>query len=250
MLDFLGIGAQKAGTTWLYEMLSAHPQVHFPLGKEVHHWSRPGAKAEESYFAAWVGAPRHVRCGEITPSYSLLPVETIRAIRSFNPDMRVIFVMRNPIERAWSSALMALDRAGMLFEEASDAWFEDHFRSSGSIGRGDYESTLRRWRAVFPEEQILLLRFEEVGVFPSGLLDACARHLEVDVAPFRALPKDVVCRQVFRGPGKAMRPSLRAVLDALYRDRISALADYLGADLGAWLLDDRLHSQSDRANRD
>jgi hypothetical protein len=145
MLDFLGIGAQKAGTTWLYEQLKRHSQLAFPLGKEAHFWNRPH---DPITIARYVGrfADLTAVAGEITPAYGILPVEIIREIHQQAPRLRLIYLIRNPIERAWSAALMALQRAEMTIDEASDAWFSDHFHSAGSRQRGDYETCLRTWR--------------------------------------------------------------------------------------------------------
>ena len=146
MLDFLGIGAQKAGTTWLYEMLCQHPQLAFPGGKEMHFWDAGRSRGLEWYRSCFnVGEKKN---GEITPAYAMLPVETIREIHALNPALRVIYILRNPIDRAWSSARMALERAEMTLAEASDQWFVDHFLSQGSLRRGDYESCIRHWRQV------------------------------------------------------------------------------------------------------
>src|SRR5258706_3186219 len=129
MLDFLGIGAQKAGTTWLHEALSLHPALRFPGGKEVHFWDWHRARGVDWYRGLFGAAAPGVKNGEITPAYALLPVEAIREIREINPALRVIYTLRNPLERAWSAALMVLQRGGMTLEEASDQWFIDHFRS-------------------------------------------------------------------------------------------------------------------------
>jgi hypothetical protein len=180
MLDFLGIGAQKCGTSWLYEHLRLHPQIRFPGGKEIHYWDQPGDRPL-SWYTDLFGQPAgYVRQGEITPAYAILAVETIRRIRELFPEVRLLFLIRNPIERAWSSALMALTRAELSLDEASDQWLIDHFRSRGSLARGDYEQCLRNWLSVFPREQLLLERFEQIWDDPIALLQSCAAHIRVD----------------------------------------------------------------------
>lgn len=232
MLTFLGIGAQKAGTTWLYAQLNKHPQIGFPGGKEIHFWDRLDDPNRIPAYLARFGDPTQ-RQGEITPAYALLPVDVITRIRRVAPEVKLFYLLRNPIERAWSSALMALGRAEMTFEEASDAWFVDHFRSSGSLRRGDYASCIRNWRQVFPTEQLLLLRHEAIRTEPEALLRQCCRHLGV-AAPDADLLAG--CRErVFAGPGHPLRSALRAVLVELYRPRVAALEDLLGEDFSPWL---------------
>ena len=92
MLDFLGIGAQKAGTTWLYEQFNHHPQLAFPLGKEAHFWNRPhDMAAVENYLDHF--ARSDAIAGEITPAYSMLPVETIREIHRHAPRVRLLCLL-------------------------------------------------------------------------------------------------------------------------------------------------------------
>jgi hypothetical protein len=233
MLHFLGIGAQKAGTSWLYTMLAQHPQISFPAGKEVHFWNRP-----ESLDVAWYhqcfaeGGPKGALPGEITPAYAILSSDRVRRIYDEFPSARLIYLIRNPIERAWSSALMALGRAEMTMDEASDQWFIDHFRSRGSLQRGDYEGCIRTWRAVYPSEQLLIERYESIAAEPRALLGRVAGHLGVDPDAFGRIPEAELTRRVFPGAGHPLRPSLRPALEGLYRDKIRSLCDYLGVELG------------------
>lgn len=243
--QFLGIGAQKAGTTWLYEALSRHPQIRFPAGKELHFWSLRRHHGLEWYLTRFGAAQPGVRQGEITPAYALLADPVIREVQVMNPYLRLLYVLRNPIERAWSSALMALVRAEMEFGEASEAWFVDHFRSAGSLARGDYETTIRRWRSVFGADALLLLRFEDIAARPVDLLMRCARHLDVAEGVFATTNPGVLQARVFNGGGHPLEPRLRTVLHGLYRDRILRLGDYIDWDLSAWL--DAELQQPDRA---
>jgi hypothetical protein len=236
MWSFLGIGAQKAGTTWLYEQLNRHPQLAFPLGKEAHFWDRPhDAAAVASYLSHFAGSK--AVSGEMTPSYAALPISTIGEIHACNPRLRAIYLIRNPIDRAWSSALMALQRAQMTLDEASDAWFRDHFHSAASLKRGDYQTCLQNWRAVFPEEQLLLLRFEQIASEPEALLNRCFRHLGVVLLTPERLRQQGCRDRVFTGPGNPLRPSLRPMLRDLYQSKIEKLARYLDTDLSDWLID-------------
>ena len=205
MLNFLGIGAQKAGTTWLYEQLNRHPQLAFPLGKEAHFWNRPhDAAAVADYLDRF--ARIDAIAGEITPAYGMLPIETVREIHRHAPRLRLIYLIRNPIERAWSSALMALQRAEMTIDEASDPWFSDHFHSAGSMKRGDYQACLQTWRAVFPDEQLLVLRFEQIVTEPESLLNRCFQHLGVSRQTPEQLRQQGCHVPVFTGPGIACVP--------------------------------------------
>ena len=235
MLSFLGIGAQKAGTTWLYFNLKKHPELFLTDEKELHFWDWHRSRGLDWYRAQFAQAPAGRPAGEITPAYSILPPETIDEIRAEFPDVRLIYLIRNPIERAWSSALMALPRAELTIDEASDAWFIDHFHSAGSLRRGDYETCLRNWHARFPEAQIHVETFDDILHDPRGVLRRCCAHIGAEAGVYDALPEEDLRAPHNVGLGHPLRPTLRRYLDELYRPRIERLASYIGRDLSGWL---------------
>jgi hypothetical protein len=233
MLDFLGIGAQKAGTTWLYEMLRLHPDIAFPAGKEVHFWDRRHSCGIDWYKSLFYPKDsRSAKTGEITPAYAILPEVKIRECREHFPDLKLIYLIRNPIERAWSSAKMALKRAEMEIHEASDQWFIDHFHSQGSMVRGDYESCLRNWYATYPKDQLLVCLFDELQQDPASLLRRCFQHVGVIEGNY-AWPADLDTK-VFPTADHALPQKLRAALYSIYEDKIVSLANFLGRDLSHW----------------
>lgn len=234
MLNFLGIGAQKAGTTWLYEMLKMHPEITFPAGKEIHFWNRLSSDSSfESYFAHFT-SPDSIQ-GEITPAYAFLPLEIIKKLHHHCPDIRLIYIIRNPIERAWSSAKMALRRAEMEFHEASDQWFIDHFNSKGSLARGDYETCIRNWRTVFTEEQLLILQFDEIKDSPNKILQKCCHHIRVNTFETDLLSSINTHKPVFSGQKQALNSTLNSHLIELYHPKIKQLETYLQISLSHWL---------------
>lgn len=216
MLDFLGIGAQKSGTSWLYHHLAQHPQIRFPGGKEIHYWDKQYPFGIEQYHSLFTPHTSHVKQGEITPAYAILPEKSVSAIYDYAPDVRIFFITRNPIDRAWSSALMALERAEMTPEEASDQWFIDHFHSQGSRLRGDYHRTLSIWGNIFPKEQFLWLSFEQITSNPSQLLQSLCRHIGVDEHFFNINPDRINADKIFANPPYPLRPRLREVLKNIY----------------------------------
>ena len=233
MLDFLGIGAQKAGTTWLYEQLRTHPRVEFPGRKEIHFWDRGGDLDE--YRSLFDGPDDGTRRGEITPAYAFLPQERIDEIARLFPHLRMIYVLRNPIDRAWSHSLMKLRHTDRPVDETPDDWFIEHAHSEHSMQRGDYLTCLRRWTTAFPEDRTLVERFESITDEPRSLLARCASHLGVEPEGFDAIPDDDLGRTVRPGPGLDIRPAVRMVLDEIYAPKIEALAAHLGWDLTAWM---------------
>jgi hypothetical protein len=95
MLDFLGIGAQKAGTTWIYQHLSRHPDIRFPAGKEVHFWGRCGSNGAEWWTGLFAEDHQRQKQGEITPAYATLDEATIREIAALAPNLRVFYSLQS-----------------------------------------------------------------------------------------------------------------------------------------------------------
>lgn len=230
MLTFLGIGAQKCGSTWLYEQLSRHAKVSFPAGKEVHFWDKARQRGVDYYRGLFTkGEGEHE--GDVTPAYAILPPEVIEECHCAFPRLRLIYVIRNPLERAWSHAKMDACAAGLTPGSLPDAWFLDHFHSRKSLARGDYELCLRNWLDCYDEDKFLLLFFEELAHSPSSLLAKCCRHLGLDDIYENHVPG----QKTFAGPPDAIRRSLVGPLRLIYKRKIESLACYLKADLSAWL---------------
>ncbi len=232
---FIGIGGQKSGTTWLFSHLERHPGVSFPGGKEVHYWDWHYGRGVEWYRGLFDGAPGGTVAGDITPAYATLDTRMVEDVYRNFPDARVIYLMRNPVERAWSGALHNLKISDMTSDEASDQWFIDVVQSQGSILRGDHERTLRTWRSVFPVKSVLVESFEALKAEPREVLGRVAAHIGIDPGPFDGLADQELSAPVHEGYGTPMRASLGPVLHELYRDRIASLSDYLGRDLDHWL---------------
>lgn len=233
MYKFLGIGAQKAGTTWLYEMLKQHPDLGFPLNKEAHYWDKKYPKlSPDDYFSHFIST--QLIEGEITPSYSFLPLEVITEIHNIHPELKLIFIIRNPIDRAWSSAKMALERAEMTFEEASDQWFIDHFNSQGSLARGDYQKCISNWRSIFNYDQLLVLNFDDIRIAPQLLLGSCCDHLEIPCFNKQQFNDMHINHAIFSTSNQALNENLYSHLHKLYKNKISDLENYLSIDLSGW----------------
>jgi hypothetical protein len=232
--DFLGIGAQKAGTTWIHAQLLRHPELFLPAGKEIHFWNRNEGHGIDWYRQLFAPAVVSARAGEITPAYAFLPDETIERIRSLFPRLRLFYCLRNPVDRAWSSALMALERAEMTLGDASDQWFIDHFRSEGSRRRGDYVDAIERWRRHFGTDALLILWFDDIVASPLDVLRRLAEHLGVSAEPFERIDPASLTLPVNAGPGAALPHRLAQLLQEQYRPQLDALERLLGRDLSAW----------------
>lgn len=237
MIHFVGIGAQKAGTTWFYEQLRKHPDIRFPAGKEVHFWDKDAALArgEAWWLALFPQAPARVRQGEITPAYAILDQERIRRIHALVPGLRIFYCIRNPLERAWSHALMVLKNRGKSLDDAEDDWLDGLLHWDQSVRRGTYTACLRNWLAVFPPEQLATVFFDDIVADPRSVLRGICAHLGLDEAPFVKASESELRTRVFEGMKARPRPAHVAALRALYEPEVAALSEQFGRNLEHWL---------------
>jgi Sulfotransferase family len=216
-LDFAVIGAAKAGTTALFNLLRAHPALHLPEGKELPYFAFPSHDYYDSAAAFYADAFRERRpgqlCGTVTPQYmfgALLggegsgtvasgPPEAIvpGRIRDAYPEARLIAVLRDPVARARSHQRMlrmrgfeqrSFDQAiAELLEPAALAEARAHPNAmSGSyVMLGEYGRLLRGYLEAFPREQLLVLFHEDLERDPAAACEAVFSFLGIDPG-FRA----------------------------------------------------------------
>lgn len=240
-LTFLGIGAQKTATSWLDRMLRRHPQVGLPSKKELHFWDTQELTADtiRTYSHQFEAMQTAVN-GEITPGYAIVPPEVIRTVHAHFPHLRLLYILRNPLERAWSHAKMhvSMQKGPESLENldrVEDAWFVEHFRSEKSLSRGDYEACIRNWREQFSDGQLALLMYDDLLRDPVAFLTACCTHIGADPAFFQDFPRDALQEKYEASGNAAIRPSLMPTLRTIYAPKIDSLSRYLGMDLSGWL---------------
>jgi hypothetical protein len=228
MPEFLGIGAQKSGTTWLHANLATHPEVFLPEAKELHwldwNWHRgPHAYAE------WFRSAGARLAGEITPAYGIAPTTRIDAAVRLMPGVKVIYLLRDPIERAWSQAVVTLERYGTGL--GSEASLLAHLGSEPVIERSRHSRAIDRWSAFVPEERTFLGFFEEIADDPAALLERVLRFLGVDPNPSVESPLRSV---VNRGEGTPMPDAARSLLVDRLGDELVELDRRFGGPATAW----------------
>ena len=199
---FFLLGAPKAGTTALYAMLKQHPDVFLPARKEPHYFAyrdHPlefGGPAdvrimrhmviqdEGSYRSQYCGRPERAT-GDASAMQLYVP-GTSERIRAAVPDARLIAILRDPVQRAFSSWLHLVrdDRETLSFEDALDA--EDERIAAGWIPlwhyrrASRYAEQLERWFDVFPVDQILILFHDELRSNSAAVLGRTFTFLGVD----------------------------------------------------------------------
>ena len=194
MPRFLGIGATRSGTSWVAAQLAAHPQIRMGR-KEIHFFDRklavPGASGSARdrinklrYLARFVRGRGGGRIrGEITPAYAVLEPEVIGRVAEWMPDARLIFMMRDPIERAWSQARNGFPRwRGRPLESVGRDELVSFLDSDPVRLRSDYATCLRAWLGHFPREHFFFGFLEEIRERPGDLMRDLLGFLEASVA--------------------------------------------------------------------
>jgi hypothetical protein len=232
--EVLVIGAQKAGTTWLYENFKPHPELYVPEQvKELHYFDFLFYNSLRKYAEVFEEGRDRIKC-DVTPSYARLRRTRIRFIRRVMPDARLIFIMRNPIERTWSQALMDLVRRSYReYEDVAPREFYAYFHTAQIQKISKYSLLLDRWLSIFPREQLFVGFFEDLVERPEELLRAVFLHIGVtgDV-DFSLFP----CRQkIHEGIGIPLPDEYLTCLQEIYRTEIETLAKRFGGAALNWL---------------
>ena len=174
--NFLGIGARRAGSTWLYHQLRAHSAIFIPSRrKEVDYFDRHYGKSVEWYASFFRRANIDHKCvGEVTPGY-LYCKEAPRRIRELLPDCKFVAILRNPVDRAYSHY------AYCVRSEAERGSFEGFLaRRPEMFEQGFYAAQIGRYLDQFPAERFFFLIYEEAMSNPASAFDKLAEFLAVD----------------------------------------------------------------------
>ncbi len=245
-LDFLICGAQKSGTTAIYEYLRSHPDLFLPDTKELHifdnesrNWTRDGINAidrEINHF--FKEAPSSSLRGEATP-VSLYWQSATKRIWRYNPNMRFISILRNPITRAYSHWNMEIQRGRDKKSFVTDLQLEEdrcrealplQHRVFSYLSRGFYSEQLRRLWRYFPRKQVLVLKQEELLLEPEQTMERIYRHLNISKIKFECRKKSHV-----RTYMQAMPSNTKDSLRELYKDEIHQLENMLNWNCNDWM---------------
>jgi Sulfotransferase domain len=229
--DFVIIGAQKGGTSFLYYLLTRHPLVEPAARKELHFFDKPerfanGAGWYRRCFprSAWKDGRRSIT-GEATPSYLFDPPVAER-MAEIVPKARLITLLRNPIDRAYSHYQMQVKRGTepRTFEEAIE---QQH---SSYVSRGIYVDQLLRWFEFFSKEQMLILKSEDFFERPVEILKVVLTFL--DLPDWQPDASDLQQRRHTGAYKQKMDPSTRRRLEAYFEPYNQRLYECLDVDFG------------------
>lgn len=239
-VNFIIAGVQKAGTTALFDYLSDDPAYSLSAVKEVHFfddeavdWAAPDYAP---YHAQFEWARQAIR-GEATPIYLYWP-RSLERIAAYNPAVRLIVMLRDPVERAWSHWRMETTRGvetqpfswcirrgrSRLFE--AEPW--GVHREFSYVERGFYGEQIARLLQLFPREQVLVLQAEDLKREPGRTLDVVSDFLG---APRRG-PVEHRDVHVGQDVGAALPAADVDYLREIYAEDMARLAQLTG--IGFW----------------
>ena len=246
--SFLIIGAQRSGSTSLHRYLSMHPCILPPLRKEVHYFDFQFEKGPRWYLAHFPGAHGRPGAGrravsfESSPYYMVHPLAPKR-IEAFNPDMKLIAIVRDPIDRALShyhherrrgietlsfEDAIALEPerlsgAERLLEQTPHCYSYCHHHFS-YLDRGRYAHYLEPWLDHFPRKNLLVLKSEDLFEDANSVADR--------VFDFLGLPAFRLSVKENSGSAyRPMQPELRERLRQYFtadQERLKKLLAYSG----------------------
>lgn len=217
--DFLVVGAQRSGTSWLYHVLSRHPALWLPPIKELHYFDDPSRSRYRKHLkvrwreilkfrrrpSSWdlryfLGKPdddwycrlfsggrrRGLVTGEVTPAYATLDVSTLERIKALNSAVKLIFVMRDPVLRAWSAAVNHHRKFADDDLPDADAALK-RSRQASFQARSNYLETIQRLESVFSSGQIYYGFFDDLAGRPEAFVASILEFLTVPAGEIRPL---------------------------------------------------------------
>lgn len=241
MLKFICIGSQKAGTTWLYNVLKQHPEVYLPPVKEINffyeihvdfnntmkkkfigrHWMNwrwrrmlrdkllsltltdeekewyfkylfinPSLSKNsfQSYKGLFYNKEMKIS-GDITPNYALLPNSIVKTIKQHLPDQKILFILRNPIERDWSALKMYFGvRRGESFDKIGPKKIEYHFSKINP--RCKYSRIINNWGNLYGDN-LKILFYDELNLNPRSFYRKVCNFLNIDFVDTKMLDKKI-----------------------------------------------------------
>ncbi|NQZ75382.1 MAG: sulfotransferase domain-containing protein [Ekhidna sp.] len=221
--NFLIIGAQKSGTTSLYQYLKANPLLYFPGQKETHFFTffdldDKRAKSLKEYEKLFLSSAEHQLTGEASPSY-FTSSNARNHIKLLIPEVKLILILRQPIVRAYSNFMHAR-REGLEseidFERAMTHSIEKDLISGNFkayLEKGLYSKHLGAYLRDFNRDQIHVLFTEDLQKDPQKEIDKCFAFLGVDSIEVSSLET--------KNPGRVQRNRILVPLLRFYYRTIS-----------------------------
>lgn len=176
--NFIYIGPDKAGSSWLHEVLLGHPQVYLTPAKDLYFFDRYYGRGAQWYADQFqLARPDHLIVGEVCQDYLFDPSAPAR-MRETLGEVKMMVSLRDPVERAWSSWLYAR-KHGMYPPDFGTALRE----VPELLEHGRYASGLDRFAEHYPREDVHVAVFDDLGDDPQHFLDDVTTFLGIAETP-------------------------------------------------------------------
>lgn len=286
--DFICIGAERAGSTWLYKNLKKHPEIWLSPVKEIHYfdeqeklgsvniWNRlfdnnsslnrrwrrilknqlakqlatnsldyQNIKWYSNYFfqprndrwyASLFQPDNSQKTGDITPAYSTLGRKSVAHIYELMPKAKIIFILRNPIQRAWSHALKRMRDRNISIASVSEAEFVQNFNSTTSRSRSSYLQILEVWQSYYSQENFFIGFFEDMVQAPEDFLLKIFDFLEIKSSKAYISKSAFAKKNTSENTGKIPN-NLAKHLAQIYHQDLQKINQKFGSHSSIWLED-------------
>ncbi len=185
-VNFVGIGAQKCATTWLQFDLKFHKNAFISQEKELNFFSnyydRGYAWFDQHFLDGQDAAVR----GEISPSYFYNPAVPER-VRAYNPEIRLVAILRDPVDRAFSNHLHEIKQKHLAPLEFEGG---DGGNNPAYLEQSRYGEHLTRWRREFGPDQLKIMLYEEIRQDPQAAVAEVCTFLDLDPAGVSGYAQD------------------------------------------------------------
>ncbi len=256
--DFLIIGTQRGGTTSLYHYLQAHPYIAPATSKDTHFFDKKFSKGLDWYRGHFPTRlekfyAEHLRghpfvTGEASPSYLFYPHVPKRVARVL-PHVKLIILLRNPVSRAYSQYYHAIElgHETFSFEEsiqceqertarehekilADEYYYSQAYKHLSYLSRGIYVDQLQAWMSLFPREQFLILKSEDLYADPAAIVNQVLAFLNLPQVETQASKSEY--KQYNNNAYPKMDAGLRKRLVEYFEPHNARLYDLLGVNFG------------------
>lgn len=212
-------GYTRTGTTWLYTVLKKHPEIYLPKRKEIHYFDKNFNKGLEFYERFYSGYNNEKYCGDFSPTY-ILDIENAKKIKDTLKDLRIIIVLRNPIDRLFSNYLK------IKREKFANYSFSDVINKN-YLSKKLHYNQVHVYCNQFPRKDILFLIYEDLKINPVVYIKKILDFLNIESEKFlrsinilskkrenpTIIPKSLFIHRIFHYTDRVLRKSNNNYID-------------------------------------
>lgn len=228
---FLYVGASKAGSSWIYEILREHPEVFVPLAKDLQFFDSYYDKGLDWYSNQFRNAKDAKAIGEVSHDY-FLDQSSADRIALHLPDVKVIACLREPVDKILSSY-----RFNRTTTVEKNVTFEEYAFSSAILKQSSYFENLRPFVESLGRDRVLVLFYDDLKLDPSAFAQRIYQFIGVDdhfeppslhrrVLPARDARSEWLAHKVFSGARFARKLGLANLVGAIKRSQLASALLY------------------------